>query len=93
MYVAEIKSQNIFPQAIKMMNEDKWSVSDMREKEATYFLQHPYFSKIPSSFFGIANLSKKLTTLLVSHSFSKNLYSVCQYSCKMFHLNVLNACM
>lgn len=63
-----------------MMNEDKWSVSDMREKEATYFFQHPYFSKIPSSLFGIANLSKKLTTLLVSHSVPNNLYScVSQY--------------
>ena len=74
MYVADIKSQNIFPQASNMMNEDKWSVSDMREKEATYFLQHPYFSKIPSSFFGIANLSRKLTTLLVSLSLFLNLY-------------------
>ena len=37
----------------------------MREKEVTYFQQHPYFSKLPSALFGISNLSKKLTTLLL----------------------------
>lgn len=37
----------------------------MREKEVTYFQQHPHFSKLPSTLFGISNLSKKLTTLLV----------------------------
>ena len=37
----------------------------MREEEVTYFQEHPYFSKLPSALFGISNLSKKLTTLLV----------------------------
>ena len=37
----------------------------MRDREVTYFQQHPYFSKLPSALFGISNLSNKLTTLLV----------------------------
>jgi hypothetical protein len=49
--------------------DGKINVPEMREKEKIYFKDHIHFSKLPPGLFGVENLSKKLTSLLV-HIFS-----------------------
>ena len=54
-------------------SKGKMTIQEMRKKEENYFKNHSHFSAIPTSLFGIQNLSKKLTILLVRrHSVNMN---------------------
>jgi hypothetical protein len=45
--------------------DGKMNIPEMRGKEKTYFKDHKHFSKLSPCLFGVENLSKKLTSLLV----------------------------
>ena len=46
-------------------SKGKMTVQEMRKKEENYFINHSHFSSLPTGLFGVQNLSKKLTILLV----------------------------
>ena len=46
-------------------SKGKMTVKEMRKKEENYFINHSHFSSLPTGLFGVQNLSKKLTILLV----------------------------